>query len=737
VLGIVGCPLIMRVNPGRMPDFSDTHTVYRFAGGRWIATQPFPGGVDDIQVSPSGIVWATSHWGTELVRWDGARWTRYKGSQIGAPGTVLSGGFALQGETVWAATTEGIASLENGNWRMYPEAVKTATATAITAGPSDVWAIDEEANLSHFDGMGWNIENLKSTPAGANWDELVQDTRLQLRTTDDGAPWLLLGGLWRLDDSGWRRLEMRNVDWERAELTGVNGDNVWVRTPSYLFEVTPEDRLGTLYSARMLPVDARATVWGASAADGRMWLATSKDLLVSDGSAWRHCGIPPRTTMVREIATGSDGNAWVVSETRPIGRIALWIAPVLGAAAALLLVIGLLLVVWSKSAAEERLAADRAVLQAAGTIPGMEAAAREAELKKRGRLMWWAVPAFLIGFPFVITAIGWGHVFLRGKWPGAPDWVLWTAVWAPIGLAAAFFLLRSFRRRRKSAPSLIGNEIWLVFLFAVACCVIHRLPLPRWANADWLWLPGIIVFIFLLQLRNILAVYTTKSLWLSGQYDRALRRLRWLKIVGRPTAVMMQAEGTILSAAGRQAEAENCYRCALSSAGSSEPQFRNQVLCCLGFTLTELGRYEEAERCLETVIELGDKTGGARMGIADLLLLQEKEPEKALALIEQAMRIRLPKLVFADRMGSKAWALALIGRLQEMGDTIAVAVQGINPAQKTVAASVHWKIGKALAAVKRIPEAAEHFRAAWQADPQGHCGRISRRELEQYGAAGS
>ena len=153
--------------------------------------------------------------------------------------------------------------------------------------------------------------------------------------------------------------------------------------------------------------------------------------------------------------------------------------------------------------------------------------------------------------------------------------------------------------------------------------------------------------------------------------------------------------------------------------------------------MTELGRYEEAERCLETVIELGDKTGGARMGIADLLLLQEKEPEKALALIEQAMRIRLPKLVFADRMGSKAWALALIGRLQEMGDTIAVAVQGINPAQKTVAASVHWKIGKALAAVKRIPEAAEHFRAAWQADPQGHCGRISRRELEQYGAAGS
>jgi len=231
-------------------------------------------------------------------------------------------------------------------------------------------------------------------------------------------------------------------------------------------------------------------------------------------------------------------------------------------------------------------------------------------------------------------------------------------------------------------------------------------------------------------------VYGTKKLWLSGQYDTALRRLRWLKMVGRPTAVMMQVEGTILSTAGRQAEAEDCYRRALSSAGGSSPQFRRSVLCCLGFTLTEMARYDEAQRCFETVIELGDKTGGARMGIADLLLLQAKEPEKALGLIDQAMRIRLPKLVFADRMGSKAWALALIGRLQEMGESIAAAVRGINPAQKAVAASVHWKVGKALAAVERIPEAIEHFRAAIQADPQGHCGQISQRELEHYGAAG-
>jgi hypothetical protein len=736
VLGIIGCPLVMRVRPGRLPDFSDTRTVYRYAGGRWIATQPFPGGVENIQVSPSGVVWATAKWGSELVRWDGAHWSRYRGADIAIPDAVLSGGFALQGETVWAPTTAGVASFDNGNWRLYPDAVNAPSETAIAAGASDVWVIDEEANLSHFDGTAWSIENLKSAPVGANWNELVDDNRLQLQTTADGAVWLLLGGLWRRDDSGWRRLEMQNVDWEVAQLVGTHSDNVWVRTRSYLFEVKPDGLFGALYSPQQLPVDPRASLWGAATADGRIWLATSKDLLVFDGAAWRHCGIPPHTSMVREVAAGAGSSAWVVSETRQVGRIALWLAPVLAACSLGMLVIGLLLVMWTKSAAQERLAADRAVLRAAGSIPGIDEAAREAEVKRRGRVMWWTVPAFLIGFPFIVVAIGWGRTYLRGKWPGAPEWVSLAAVLAPIALAISFLAERWFRRRKHSGPSLIGSEIWLVLFFALFFFFFRRLPFPRGVNPDWLWVPAILALLVLLQLRNILAVYGTKRLWLSGQYDRALRRLRWLKMVGRPTAVMLQVEGTVLSAAGRQAEAEACYRRALSSAGSSSPEFRRSVLCCLGFTLTEMARYDEAQRCFETVIELGDKTGGARMGIADLLLLQAKEPEKALGLIEQAMRIRLPQLVFADRMGSKAWALALIGRLQEMAESISTAVRGINPAQKAVAASVHWKVGKALAAVERIPEAIEHFRAAIQADPQGHSGQISRRELEHYGAAG-
>src|SRR5579863_3392436 len=63
-----------------------------------------------------------------------------------------------------------------------------------------------------------------------------------------------------------------------------------------------------------------------------------------------------------------------------------------------------------------------------------------------------------------------------------------------------------------------------------------------------------------------------------------------------------------------------CYRRAL--AGTTDAALRRHVLCSLGYTLTDLGRYDEAQRCLEHVIEMGDNNGGARLGISDLLLRQ-------------------------------------------------------------------------------------------------------------------
>ena len=190
----------------------------------------------------------------------------------------------------------------------------------------------------------------------------------------------------------------------------------------------------------------------------------------------------------------------------------------------------------------------------------------------------------------------------------------------------------------------------------------------------------------------------------------------------------------IHAVAGRHAEL--LFRKALAEARGTAPEFRSRALCGLGFALSDLGRYEESERCLESAISMGDKMGSARVGIAELLLLQGKEPEKALALLEAAMKIKTSGQALQERMANKAWALALMGRQQEMQEAMATALREINPSLRPVAASAHWRIGKALVAVQRAAEAMDHFRTASQADPQGHNGALSRLGLERHGALG-
>src|ERR1700680_13716 len=69
--------------------------------------------VMDIQVSRGGKVWAAWAWvrfpGSTgrggLVRLDGDHWSSFGGKDFGTDGYV-SGGFALDGEDLWAATPE-------------------------------------------------------------------------------------------------------------------------------------------------------------------------------------------------------------------------------------------------------------------------------------------------------------------------------------------------------------------------------------------------------------------------------------------------------------------------------------------------------------------------------------------------------------------------------------------------------------------------------------------------------
>jgi hypothetical protein len=735
VVAVVGCPLVMMVKPGAPPDFSDSRSVYRWHGGRWTSVPPLPGGTEGLDVSSGGVVWATSPRHNGVSRWDGTRWVKYKGSDFGTVRDALPGGFALQGEEVWAAAREGVAYFDGQRWRLYPEAVKTRRAVATAAGPSGVWVIDSSANLSHYDGEAWSIESLKDTPAGADWANRIDEDLPELRETVDGAVWLLLHGLWRKDDAGWREIRRDDIDWYGATMIGQDGDRVWLRDDSRIIELKADGGTGRVFDRRDLPIMQGAAIYRLAVGGGKVWLATTKDLLAFDGKQWQRCGIPPGTTLVREVAMGADGSAWVIAEKRSLWRIARWVAPPLAAAALGLLVIGGLLVMWAKGLADQRLVADQAVVQAAGAMPGMDMAARQAEVKKQSRALWWKLPLFLIGFPYLVFAVRAGQRYLRGAWPGAPQWVTWAAVLAPVVVSGAFLLWRWFRKRSKSGR-LFGSELRILLFACVFIFVLNRLPVPQSPLVRIVSLFGsIFLFTVLLQSRNILAVYFTRKLVLSGEYDRALRRLRW-PIFRGPTPQILVVEGFIHAGAGHSVEAEQCYRRALGEARNAPSAFRAQTLCLLGFALSNLGRYEEAERCQESVIAMGDKMGSARVGIAESLLLQGKDPERALALLEEAMKIKKSRQAQPERMATKAWALALMGRQREMQEAMTTALGEIDPSLKAVVASVNWRIGKALVAVQRAAEAMEHFRTACQEDPQGDNGAIARLELERYGALG-
>ena len=728
-LAMVTCPLLMRISPGPSPDFRDSGSLHRFSGDRWIDVPAVRGGVEHVAVSPSGAIWAMSPSRKAVLRWDGDRWMRYSAAQLGAHKAI---GLALRDDEAWVATDESVARFDGRNWQPY-RTVSLTRAAAIAAGPSGVWLIDRSAILAHYDGSGWTFENLRSTPAGADWDQRIEDGEPQLRVADDGALWLLLGGLWRRDESGWSDYPVGNVDWCNTVMLAHGTGNVWLQTAGYIFELRPENLLGALYRPRDLPIQRESGLFDIAQAGGKTWLATTKNLLAFEGGKWRRQGLPSGGTLVKEVAAAPDGSVWVVSENRPVWRVALWVAPMLAAATLALLAIGGLAVVWARAASTKRWATHRAAMHAAGIVLSPEDAAAERCREKGDRALWWKLPLFLAGVPVLVEGTKWLRLYFEGVWPDSPGWVSWAVATSPIAAVLAFMAVRWLRQWLKPMPALATETLSIRVVLYLAVSPFALSELSSGGTA----LNGVAIAVLVLVLmRNAIARQLTNPLLRSGNYDRALRRLRWLSFP-RPTAWMTFQKGQLLSAAARHAEAERSYRQALAVSANARPAFRNHLLLCLAYTLTDLSRYEEARRCLETVIDLGDPDGGARLGIADLLLQQASEPGKALSFVEESMRICSAGWYKAERMGNKAWALALMGKREEMGDPVEAALQGTAEGLQHVgaAASIHWRVGKALAAAERVSEAIEQFRAAFHVDPRGHHGLLARAELANYGTA--
>ena len=250
---------------------------------------------------------------------------------------------------------------------------------------------------------------------------------------------------------------------------------------------------------------------------------------------------------------------------------------------------------------------------------------------------------------------------------------------------------------------MLWREVRVVLTVAMSLWVLFRLP-ARWIGWIDRILPdsfvGLLLMlfgaVFLVALcswgREILAVVLRRGPFMGGDYDRALRRTRWLGL-GFPSSTMLHGDGLVLALAGRPAEAERCYLRALEKMQGGPPARRIRLLACLGFALADLKRYREARQWHEAAIRLGDVTGNTHDGVAETYLLQGAQPQKALDWIERALKV------------------------------VRASVPGL--------ASTNWRIGTALLAMGETERAMDHFRTAANADPHGQYGKLALEQIQR------
>jgi len=669
----------------------------------------------------------------------------------------VRGGFALPGEEVWGATVEGVVRFDGQSWRLYPDALKAHSPLKTVAGRSGVWVIDDDGNLSHFDGSTWKIQSLNSILPGARLDDQDDVNLSGLTMTGDGRVWVFWRGLWCTEGDEWREVRPPGVDLWAADLIGQDAEHVWLWLwgTSEIAAVAPDGKVSARYGPKELGIAERASISRLVSSGGRIWMATQTGLLTFDGTRWQNLGRPPGTVVVTDVALGPDGSVWAVGERRPLARIARWVALPLAGCAGALIAIGLVIAMWLRGKAENRLAADEAFAKAAGGLPGVHPAAGSEEIRRHARAMRWKLPLALVAFPVLAFAISLAARLLQHRWPSEPPWASYAVVLAPLVLVGVGIWLWRLRRPSQSSAQppktprykqvLWTPAKWILYL-AIFRYVVFRARLD-WIDrivsnstaAHYIKLVVIIALITLIvSARDIVARVLVRRAWGKGDYDRALRSLRTLSS-GSPTTEMLRLQGLTHALAGRPAEAEQCFRQALAKDHSMPRSAQVHCLGCLGNTLTDQGRYEEARQCLERAVEMGDRNGTARVSIAELLLAQGSEPQRALDLVDEAMRAtqgQIAQRLEGGRRATRAWALALLGRRQEAEQSIEQALRAPVGKLRATLAMRHWAVGMALVAMERTGKAIEHFRAARDADPSGKYGDLALRQLKQHSVWG-
>ncbi len=682
-----------------------------------------------LRVSSGGTVWVVTWGRTALSRWDGSRWRYYKATDFGAKTSYSDGSLALDGEEVWAPSTQGVLHWDGKRWQV-DHAVATSREASIVAGGGQVWLIDDAEKIHHFEKGRWSTQKL--VLPGVNLEKTDDGGTPELARTSEGTVWLVWGRVWRLDGSQWLEVKADGKSIEDVNLIGAAGNRLWLTDSLGLRAVSPNDPQSKLYSETETGINEKVMVDDV-ASDGKLtWFATSAGLIEFDGSKWRTLPRPnEREQGVHAIAAAPDGSLWAIGSIRGGLFQGLRYMPVL------FIVVPLCMIataIWFFQRVRRRQLYDhqrvaQAVQHATGEVP--------AELQIGAKQLGSS------GLAWVITIFGSaiGFFILRMIWPTAPYWMAPVLV---IAIHLAITFQQSLVKRRPQASDPIGPGApsqydWGKTLKSVAGAMFfvlffaaNRFPVLSFLRGYTLWVGLAIVMGY-----KTFGVHLMNQAIRRGDYDGALNIVRWFHFYNPSGSEAMRMSGHVLLMAGRYRQAEDALRRSFTS--SHAAQTYGMALEYLADALMEQGRYDEASRSFEAALHTFTWLRRPYRGMAEMALRRGQDPQQALVYVEKILDFAGLSKIQRQNNGKpqddywalKAWALASAGRSSEVAEAIAKAIQATDPKCLPDLGTTHYRAGMALRALGNVTEANGHFRKAVEFDARGRRGLLANAALTE------
>jgi len=709
--------------------------IYRQTATGWQKLPAPYGYPESLRVTSRGTVWLLIWGQSAFSRWNGTGWQNYTAADLGIGERMTARVLALDGEQVWTATEQGVVHFDGQTWSVDRSVTARFDAWTV-AGTGEVWVIDSSGKLSHFAQGKWHSEKLLLP--GITWSKEGVEAP-QLARTEDGTVWLKRGGLWRGDGHSWNRITNGTNALEDAVLIGAAGRRVWLQDEGNVLSVSADGKQWATYPMNQAGLEGTFWVGDVTSSGDGTWFAASNGVMEFDGANWRRLPLPgPGMAGVRRVSAGPDGRLWIIvaSVPRPVQdvRYILYLniaIPILVLAAVVWLVVR-----YRKRQVQQHQRVTQAVQHATGDVPvELEAGAKTlSSTSVYGTLFLWIASIF-------------GYVILRLIWPKAPYWSI--AV-----IALALHLVITFRNslvKRKPQPSdPIGPgapsrydwaKSWKAVASAIAILLLlnlDRFPNLRFLRGYWPW-----IFVLAPTVYHTIALHLLNRAAKRGDYDRALKIVRWAHFYNPSGMEPLRVTGHMLMLAGRYQEAEDALR--RSFANQHATRSYAYALEYLGDALMEQGRWEEARRSYEAALHAVPWLRRANRGMAELILRHDPRPEDAFDYVEKIldfsgvswMERKGNGRAVDDYWGLKAWALAQTGRTSEVADAIKKALSHTDKTSLPDMASSHYRAGMALQAMGKDSEAREHFNLAVQFDPQGRRGMLANRAIRESGVWGA